>query len=107
MAIEDLEGLDHEMVGGLEAIGMGQDLPVRELLQGLPLARRGGRQPDEDALGVGVRAARQEAEAIELRGEVVEQQSGARAIGLVRIARFVVSAPRGHVRSSWSGLLDT
>ena len=73
----------------------------------LPLARGGGRQPGEHALGVGIGAAGQEAEAIELLREVVEQQAGARAIGLRRGPGFVVSAPRGHVRSSRSGLLDT
>ena len=80
VAVEDLERLDDEVVGVLEAIGMGQDLAVGELLRGLALARRGGRQPGEDALGVGVRAAGQEAEAVELRGEVVEQQAGARPL---------------------------
>ena len=107
VAIEDLERLDRRVVGGLEAIGMGQDLPVRELLHRLPLARRGRRHPGEHALGLGIRAAGQQAEAIELRREVVEQQPRARAIGLRRGPGFVVSAPRGHVRSSRSGLLDT
>ena len=107
VAIEDLERLDDEMVRGLEAFGMGQDLAVRELQHRLPLARRGGRHPCEHALGLGIRAAGQQAEAVELRGEVVEQQPGARAVGLRRGPGFVVSVPRGHVRSSRSGLLDT
>ena len=84
VAVEDLERLDDEVVGVLEVAGVGQDLPVRELLRRLALARGGGRQPGEHALGVGLRAAGQEAEAVELRGEVVEQQPGARPIGLGR-----------------------
>jgi hypothetical protein len=39
VAIEHLERLDDEVVGILEAIGMGQDLAIRELLRRLALAR--------------------------------------------------------------------
>ena len=81
----------------LEAIGMGQDLPVRELLRRLPLARRGGRQAGEHALGVGIGAAGQQAEAIELRREVVEQQPRARAVGLRRRPPPSSSARRGDM----------
>lgn len=107
MAVEDLECLDDEVVGVLEAAGVGKDLPVREFLRGLALARGGGRQACEDALGVRLGAAGQEAEASELVGEIVEQQAGARTIRLGRGTAGVVSGPAGDGRSSWSGLLDT
>jgi hypothetical protein len=107
VAVEDLECLDDEVVGLLEVAGVREDLPVRELLRRLALARRGGRQAGEDAFGVGLRAAGQEAEASELGGEIVEQQAGTRAIRLGRGTAGVVSGPAGDVRSSWSGLLDT
>ena len=80
--VEDLERLDRQAMGVLETVGMREDLLVRELLGRLPLARRGRRQPGEDALGIGLRAAGEEAEAIQLRGEIVEQQPGARTVGL-------------------------
>jgi len=107
VAVEDLEGLDDEMVCILEVAGVREDLAVREFLRRLALARRGGREACEDAFGVGLRAARQEAEASELGGEIVEQQAGARTIRLGRGTAGVVSGPAGDVRSSWSGLLDT
>ena len=75
-----------QVVGVLEAVGVRQDLPVGELLGRLALARRGRRQPGEDALGIGLRAAGEQAEAVELRGEVVEQEA-ARAGGRARVGR--------------------
>ena len=102
MAIEHLERLDGQVVGILEAIGVGEDLAVRELLGRLPLARGGGCQPGEDALGIGVGAARQEPEAVELGCEVVEPQAGVRPLprGCARMAAaLVVSTPAGHART--------
>ena len=91
MAVEDLERLDRQVVRVLEAVGMREDLLVRELLGGLALARRGRRQPGEDALGIGLRAAGEEPEAIELLGEIVEQKARARTVG--RAARSAAGAP--------------
>ena len=81
VAVEDLERLDEQVVGVLEAVGVRQDLPVGKLLGRLALARRGRRQAGEDALGVGLGAAGEQPEAVELLREVVEQQAGARPLG--------------------------
>ena len=99
MAIEHLERLDQEVMRVLEALGVSQDLPVRELHGGLALARRGRRQPGEDALGIGLRAAGKQPEAVELLREVVEQEARARTLGR---SRLVLSAPARHARSSRS-----
>jgi hypothetical protein len=100
VAVEDLERLDHEVVGVLEAIGVREHLAVGELLRGLALARRGRREAVEHALGVGVRAAGEQAEAVEPRRQVVEQQAGARALRRGRLGGGVLSALAGDERGS-------
>ena len=117
MAVEHLERLHEQVVRILEAVGMGQDLPVGELLGRLALARRGGRQPGEHALGVGLRAAGQEAEAVELRREVVEQEARRGARGRLGGQPAGAACPRLQIgectarrlrgSSTWSGPLDT
>ena len=94
VAIEDLERLDREAMrrprNDRDARGCCRSASS---LVACALARRGGVKPGEDALGIGVRAAGEEAEAIELRGEIVEQEAGARTVGLGCRRPDVSSAP--------------
>jgi hypothetical protein len=79
---------------------MREHLAVGELLGGLALARRGGCEAVEHALGIGVGAAREQAEAVEPGRQIVEQQPGARTLGGTRLGRGVLSAPATDERGS-------
>ena len=75
VAIEHLECLDGEMMRLLEVLRVGEDRADGELLRRLALARRARSQAREDALRVGRGSAGQQLEAVELRREVVDQET--------------------------------